>query len=169
MKRFGLILILIIGLLNTNELLCQENQVGRKAPDFSLENIDGGTISLKQLVAKGPVLLSFWATWCKPCQDELIEYQKIYTQFKGSNYTMLGIAIDNEKTMSKVKPFIKTKKYTFPVALDPNSDVARKYFIQDVPFSILIDKNGKIVYSHRGFAKGDEIKLKQKIEELVIQ
>ncbi len=167
MKDFCFILLFMIMVLNTGELQAQENQASRKAPDFTLESIDGGTISLKQLVSKGPVLLCFWATWCKPCQDELIEYQYIYNLFKENNYTMLGVSIDNEKTVSKVKPFIKTKKHTFPVVLDPNSDVARKYFVTDVPTSVLIDRTGKIVYNHRGFAKGDEIILKQKIQDLL--
>lgn len=140
---------------------------GRKAPDFNLEDIDGNTVNLKASIGKGPILLSFWATWCKPCIEEMVEVQKTYEEFSEKGLILYAISIDNEKSASKVKPLVKSKKYTFPVLLDPNSDAARKYYAQAIPFVALIDKKGTIVYTHMGYKKGDEITLRNKISSLL--
>ena len=79
----------------------------------------------------------------------------------------LAISIDDERTVAKVKPFVKSKRYPFNVLLDTNSEVARKYYAQNIPYSVLLDKTGSIVYTHLGYMKGDELKMKNKIDELI--
>jgi peroxiredoxin len=146
----------------------QESEItGKKAPDFKLQDINGNYVELKKLVGNGPILLSFWATWCKPCIEELTEYKKIYEDFKSENFQVIAISTDNEKTVAKVKPFVKSKNYPFTVLLDTNSDIARKYYAQAVPYSVLLDEKGNIVYTHIGYMKGDELNLKKKLEELI--
>ena len=145
----------------------QEEQVGRSAPNFKLQDLDGNYVSLKNELGDGPVLLSFWATWCKPCIEEMTKYKEIYSDYKDHGFKVLAISIDDERTVAKVKPFAKSKNYPFLVLLDTNSDVARKYYAQNVPYSVLIDKSGNIVYTHLGYMKGDELKMKNKIDELV--
>lgn len=140
---------------------------GRKAPNFKLENIDGKYIELKDMLGKGPILISFWATWCKPCVEELAEYKKLYDEYKSVGFNMVAISTDDEKTVAKVKGFVKSKGYNFPVLLDTNSDVARKYYVQVVPYSVLIDIEGNIVYSNMGYKKGDELSVKRKIKEML--
>jgi cytochrome c biogenesis protein CcmG/thiol:disulfide interchange protein DsbE len=142
-------------------------QTGRAAPDFKLENVQGDYVSLKSELGDGPVLLSFWATWCKPCIEEMTKYKDIYSDFKDKGLKVLAISIDDERTVAKVKPFVRSKNYPFPVLLDTNSEVARKYYAQNVPYSVLLDKSGNIVYTHLGYMKGDELKMKNKIEELI--
>jgi peroxiredoxin len=73
---------------------------------------------------------------------------------------MYAISTDDERTVAKVKPFVKSKNYKFPVLLDTNSDVARLYYAQSVPYSVIIDKKGYIIYSHLGYMRGDEDKVK---------
>lgn len=145
----------------------KEEQTGGNAPEFKLENIDGDYVSLKDELGSGPVLLSFWATWCKPCIEEMTEYKELYENYKDKGLKVLAISIDDERTVAKVKPFAKSKKYPFTILLDSNSDVARKYYAQNVPYSVLLDKSGKIVYTHLGYMKGDELKMQNKIDELV--
>lgn len=161
-KIFFAILFLSIALFSQTE-----NKAGRKAPNFNLEDVDGNKIELKNEIGSGPVLISFWATWCKPCVEELAHFQKLFEDLKDTKFKMFGISIDSEKSMAKVKPYIKAKGFTFPVLLDPNSDVARDYYALNVPFSVLIDKNGSIVFSHSGYKKGDELLIKKKINELL--
>lgn len=144
-----------------------ENGQGKTAPNFKLESLDGGFVELSQVIGKGPVLLSFWATWCKPCMEEMNELNKIYEELNEKGFTLLAISTDNEKTIAKVKPLVKSKGFKFTVLLDKNSDVARKYYAQQIPFSVLIDKDGKIISSHMGYMKGDEKKLREKILSLL--
>lgn len=145
----------------------EENQVGKKAPNFKLEDSDGNIFELNKETGSYPILLSFWATWCKPCVEEMAEFNVIYSELKSKGFKMFAISTDNEKTVSKVKPFVKSKGYSFPILLDTNSEVARKYYAKAVPFTVLIDKNGHIVYSHLGYMRGDEVQVKKKIEELL--
>ncbi len=166
MKKFALITIFL--LLTINQYAQdQEKQLSGNAPEFKLVNVDGEYVSLKDELGKGPVLLSFWATWCKPCIEEMTKYKDIYEQYKDKGLKIFGISTDDERTVAKVKPFVKSKKYPFTILLDTNSDVARKYYAQNIPYSVLLDKTGKIIYTHLGYMKGDELKMQNKIEELV--
>ena len=143
-------------------LFSQENSEGiRKGPNFTLEDLDGDLVELNNEVGEGPILLSFWATWCKPCIEELNEYKKLYSDHKGDGFKMFAISTDDENTVAKVKPLVKSKGWSFPVLLDTNSDAVRLYYAQSVPFSVILDKKGMIIYSHLGYMKGDEEKVKQ--------
>ena len=82
---------------------------------------------------------------------------------------MFAISTDDERTVAKVKPFVRTKNYDFPVLLDTNSDVARLYYAQAMPFTVLLNKDGYIVYSHLGYMRGDELKVREKISEMITQ
>lgn len=166
MKKYIVISLFVIF---CGSLLAQEHeeQKGRSAPDFKLESVEGNYVSLKDELGDGPVLLSFWATWCKPCIEEMTKYKDIYKEYKDKGFKVLAISIDDERTVAKVKPFVKSKRYPFTVLLDTNSEVARKYYAQNVPYSVLMDKKGNIVYTHLGYMKGDELKMKNKIDELI--
>ena len=141
----------------------EEDITGRKAPNFKLVNLDGKYVELNNETGNGPILLSFWATWCKPCLEEMVEFNKIYEQYKDKGFSLLAISTDTEKSVAKVKPYIKSKGYNFPVLLDTNSETARKFYAQQMPYTVLLDKNGNIVYTHLGYMKGDE----QKVEKLI--
>lgn len=144
-----------------------ETQSGKKAPNFKLEDLDGNYVELKNLIGKGPLLISFWATWCKPCLEELSEFKKIYNDLHPRGFNMVAISTDTEKSVSKVKPFVKSKDYPFAVLLDTNSEVARKYYANAMPYSVILDSRGNIVYSHLGYKKGDELQVRKKLEELL--
>jgi cytochrome c biogenesis protein CcmG, thiol:disulfide interchange protein DsbE len=138
-----------------------ESEGIRKGPNFKVENLDGQIVELSNEVGEGPILLSFWATWCKPCIEELAEYKKIYKDYKDKGFKMFAISTDDERTVAKVKPFVKSKGFDFPVLLDTNSDISRLYYAQSVPYSVILDKQGMIIYSHLGYMKGDEIKVRE--------
>lgn len=151
----------IIVLLSIPVLSQSDFEGIRKGPNFKVENLDGEIVELNNEIGGGPILLSFWATWCKPCIEELAEYKKIYAEYKDNGFKMFAISTDDERTIAKVKPFVKSKGFEFPVLLDTNSDISRLYYAQSVPYSVILDKKGMIIYSHLGYMKGDEAKVKQ--------
>lgn len=164
-----LVFLIIFTLFISLPLIAQNEEeiTGRKAPNFKLVNLDGKYVELNKEAGNGPILLSFWATWCKPCLEEMAEYNKIFEQYKDKGFSLLAISTDNEKSVAKVKPYIKSKGYNFSVLFDTNSEVARKYYAQQMPYTIIIDKSGNIVYSHLGYMKGDEQKVEKLITELL--
>ena len=160
-----LFLSIVLLLTFISPVSAQEVKTGKKAPTFRLEDVSGQTVDLKELLGKGPVLISFWATWCKPCMEELGEYKKIFEDLKDQGMVMVAISTDNEKTVNKVKPYVVSKGIPGVVLLDTNSEVARKYYAAAMPHTVILDKNGNIIYSHTGYKKGDEKKVREIIEK----
>jgi peroxiredoxin len=140
-----------------------ESNSGRTAPNFKLENLDREIIELNDFIGTGPVLLCFWSSCCKSAVAQVEAFSELYDDYKESGFTMLAIATDDEKTVAKVKPYVKSKNYEFPVLYDTEGNVARSYYAFNVPFSVLINNSGIIVYSHLGYMKGDEIELVNKV------
>lgn len=139
------------------------NNSNRTAPNFKLESIEREVIELNNFIGKGPILLCFWSSCCKSAVMQIEAFTSLYEKYKDEHFVMLAIATDDEKTIAKVKPYAKSKDYKFPVLYDTDGNVARTYYAFDVPFSVLIDKSGKITYTHLGYMKGDEIELENLI------
>ncbi len=116
--------------------------VEKKAPDFAVKDINGNTIRLSEERGK-VVLLNFWATWCRVCVAEMDTLEKIYRRFKDKGFVIIGVSIDRYE--ESVKEFLKERRITFPVAVDPEKDIYfDKYGGFGVPLSFLIDKKGYI-------------------------
>ena len=151
-------------------LFAQNNGSGgisRVAPNFNLEDLDNEFIELSNYVGKGPILLCFWSSCCRSAVAQVEAFSKLYGKFEDEGFMMLAIAVDQENTVAKVKPFSLSKGFKFPVLYDFDRNVSRLYYAYDVPFSVLIDASGIIVYSHLGYMKGDEIELEKKIIDLL--
>ncbi len=165
MRKTLLIILLFTGIVFAQK---DSQKLEGKAPNFELEDLDGEFQELNDFLGKGPILISFWATWCKPCIQELREYNKIYNEFKDDGFKIIAISTDSERSISKVKPFISSMGYKFPVLLDTNSDVAREYYARVMPYSVILNKDGQILYSHVGFSHGDEKKVKEIVQKLIL-
>lgn len=135
--------------------------------DFSLRDLDGELLKFSDYLGKGPVVLDFWATWCKPCIKVLPKIQEMYEEFGDEGLVVLGINQDGPRSLSKVGPFSNSLGLTFPVLLDEDQDVVRKYQVSGFPTTILLDKDGHVVETLRGYRPGDEEKLKEKIIEML--
>lgn len=110
-------------------------------------------------------VVSFWATWCKPCKEEMKAMQPVYEKMK-DKVTYIAISIDNTKTMAKVAPYVKSQGYTFPVLLDPNSEVFRALNGTNVPYTLIFNADGTLHSKHDGYLEGDAEKLAQELETL---
>lgn len=117
-------------------------EIGQTAPDFELATLDGGTIKLSQLRGKG-VLINFWASWCKPCRDEMPAIQRVYDLHKDKGLEVLAVNIAETKVT--VDGFVRHLDLTFPILLDQDREVTRLYGIGPIPSSIFISPEGKVV------------------------
>jgi peroxiredoxin len=128
--------------------------VGHEAPSFVLPDPDGKPVELKQLRGR-PVLLNFWATWCAPCKDELPEFEQVYREHKAGGLVVLAVSADDASTAKQVPAYLTAGSspvgsYTFPVALDTNQEVVRRYKLFGLPATFFIDRTGIIRALHPG-------------------
>lgn len=114
-----------------------------RAPNFFLQDLSGKKVELNHFKGK-VVLLSFWATWCGPCKEEMPSKEVLHQMFKGENFILLTISVDYDEK-KKVKDFIDKHRYTFPVLIDPQCVTLDLFGIKGIPATILIDKNGRMV------------------------
>ena len=169
MKLLMIFLLMFFVTIVINAQDTSESNSGRTAPNFTLESIEREIIEVNDFVSKGPVLLYFWSSCCKSAVAQVEAFSALDEKHKEERFVLLAIATDNEKKVAKVKPYVKSRKFEFPVLYDTDGNVARTYYAFDVPFNVLIDKSGMIVYSHLGYMKGDEIEVEKKIKDLLIE
>lgn len=155
MKKIRGIIFLMISLVSFSN--------SAKAPDFNLKDQYGVVHSLENYKGK-VIFLNFWATWCPPCKKEMPDIENIYKEYGENKKDVVILGVNSEKE-NEVKKFLKDKGYTFPIVIDENSEVMRKYFIQAFPTSFVIDKEGNVY----GYVMGGLTKeqIKQVIEEVL--
>ena len=138
---------------------------GMVAPDFEVEMFDGSKVKLADLKGK-VVLLNFWATWCPPCRAELTRVEKdIIEKFKGEPFVFLPVSRGEKK--ETVAAFREKMGYTFPMGLDTDQSVYKKYAITYIPRNFLIDKKGKVVKASVGYDEAEFAELVKLIEETI--
>jgi peroxiredoxin len=115
----------------------------KKAPDFSLKDLNGKKVGLKQFKGK-IILLNFWATWCSPCKEEMPGLEVLHQKFKGKNFVLLAISVDYGG-FKPVQEFINKQHYTFSVLLDPKCEALDLFEIKGIPTTFIIDKKGRMV------------------------
>jgi thiol-disulfide isomerase/thioredoxin len=146
---------------------------GEKTPaaggisDWSLRTIEGKEVRFSEALTRGPVLLSFWATWCGPCLTEMPHLDALARETKG-RLTVYAISIDSPKSVAKVRPYMKSKGFDLIVPLDTAGEVNRLLQVGTaVPYLVLYDRSGKEVYHHVGYRAGDERELRSRVDALL--
>lgn len=137
-----------------------------KAIDFTATDIDGNEVKLSDFYGK-PIILNFWASWCKPCQYEMPHFQTLYDELgEEVQFIMLNLADGYQETVEKASEFIESNQYTFPVYYDTNLDAAFKYAVYSIPVTYFINSDGEIVETHRGIFEKEE-DLREEIDNLM--
>ncbi len=140
----------------------------KRFPSAELKDLNGKTVLTDDFIKKHKItVVSFWATWCVPCQRELDIYGELYDEWK-EKYDMeiIAITIDNTRQLAKVKPLVAQKQWQFTVLSDVNQDLMKALNFTFVPQTFILDIDGNIVFDHSGFKPGDEMEMENIFEEL---
>ena len=136
--------------------------------NVQLKDINGKTVQTASIVNNDgkPVIISFFATWCKPCMRELKAIHEVYADWQDeTGVKMYIVSIDQAQDANKVKPLVDGNGWEYEVLLDPNSDFKRAMNVQNIPHVFVIDGEGKIVYNHAGYVDGGEEDIRAALEK----
>ena len=142
-----------------------------KMPDnISLKSLDGATVQSSVIQNDGKlIILSFWATWCKPCNSELDAIKDVYDEWQQeTGVKLVAVSIDDARSAARVKPWVDGKDWPYEVYLDQNKDLARAMNVgADVPYTFIISGDGEILWQHKGYQPGSEDELIEKVKSLM--
>ena len=136
-------------------------------PDVKLKDLNNKRQNLRQYYSDGPILLNFWNLACEPCKKEMKELDKIHVKYSDTGFEVVSVNIDNTRSMSKVKSYVNSQKYSFTVLSDPRAELFRKMGAKVMPFVIIADSTGEIINRHVGYNPGDEKELEKEILHLL--
>lgn len=161
MKNLLLLILLIAGFNSYS-------QDSINLPNVTLRNLNGSNVEYSKIIKKHRLtVVSFWATWCGPCKleieainDLLPEWQKIV------DFDFIAISVDDSRTYQRVKPFVVSSNWNFPVYVDVNQSLQRVYNFAYIPYTIIYDETGNVVYTHTGYKPGEELDLFETIKKL---
>jgi peroxiredoxin len=138
--------------------------IGQELANAEIKNLQGQTINTSTLKNNdGPLVISFWATWCKPCINELNAFHDYFIDLEETGIKVLAISIDDSRTMSKVAPFVASQAWDYDVFLDPNSDFRRAMGVNNIPHTFLLNSKAEIVWQANKYIPGEEEELAKKI------
>ncbi|KAA5537390.1 TlpA family protein disulfide reductase [Taibaiella lutea] len=145
-----------------------QNATEMDLPNTPVKQMNGSSIPFNQSFEKGKVtLVSFWATWCIPCKKEIIAVRNNMESWKKEvDFNYVTVSVDDSRATAQVKAYAKSQGWDFPYYQDPNSDLKRSLNFQNVPFSIIVGKDGKIAYMQSGYEAGGEEILFTKMKEI---
>ena len=138
-------------------------------PKVVLKDMHGKEVSTDTLSNLGkPFIIDFFATWCKPCNRELDAISEVYEDWQQeTGVKIIAVSIDQAHNINKVKPLVDSHGWDYEVLLDPNGDLKRAFSIQMIPYVLIVDGQGNIVYKHQGYTDGAEEELIEKVRELI--
>jgi peroxiredoxin len=142
---------------------------GAPAPDFTLPALDGKSVRLSEHRGK-VVLIDFWSTTCDPCMVEMPHLVDLYKKHKDKGFVVLAISLDGPESRAQVSSVVHDKNMVFPVLLDEETTVVGKFNPKkEMPFAVLVDRDGSIVHKRGGYTVGDEKKLVEEVERVLAQ
>lgn len=153
--------ILLLGILAIASIT-----INAQLPNVKLQDINGNTVQTGEISNDGnPIIISFWATWCKPCIRELKAIHEVYPDWQDeTGVKMIIVSIDQAQDANRVKPMVDGFGWEYEVLLDPNGDFKRAMNVQNVPHVFVVDGKGKIVYNHTGYVDGGEQDIREALD-----
>ncbi|HHH53362.1 MAG TPA: TlpA family protein disulfide reductase [Bacteroidetes bacterium] len=141
----------------------------KKFPSQQLKDLNGKTVNTDKFVNDGKItVVSFWATWCTPCQRELDIYNEVYEEWvEKYDLEIVAITIDNARQLTKVKPLVAQKQWPFTILSDSKQELQKAMNFTFVPQTFILDKKGNIVFDHSGFKPGDEYEMEEIFDKLI--
>ena len=136
-------------------------------PQVTLKDINGKPVRLDTLSNGGkPIIIDFFATWCKPCNRELSAISEVYDEWQQeTGVRLIAVSIDQAHHINKVKPLVDQLGWPYEVLLDPNGELKRALGVQLIPYTLIVDGKGKIVYKHSGYVDGEEDELVEEVKK----
>lgn len=155
---------LFICLLLSPFILLAQDQL----PSIELSNIKGEKVKVSDYSAEGKItVMSFWATWCGPCKKELNNLSPLYEEWKEKyNMQLVAVSTDDARSSARVRPYAEGQAWDFDVLLDVNEELKRSLNFQAVPYTVVFNQKGELVYRHDGYKEGDEYELEEKLKEI---
>jgi cytochrome c biogenesis protein CcmG, thiol:disulfide interchange protein DsbE len=135
-----------------------QSLLNSKVPPVQVKTIDGANYNTSSFSNNGkPIIIDFWATWCKPCVAELSAIDDEYADWqKETGVKVIAISVDDSRTMGRVQSFVREKGWGYEIYLDPNQDFQHAMEVINCPCTFILDGSGKIVYIHNSYLEGDE-------------
>lgn len=133
----------------------------KKLPSVQVKTLDGKTFNTSDFSNNGkPIIISFWATWCKPCIKELTTIAEVYEDWqKETGVKLIAVSIDDSRSSSKVQTLVDGKAWEYEVYSDVNGDFKRAMNVNEIPMVFILDGSGNIVWQHSSFSEGGELQL----------
>lgn len=154
MIRTALLLLLLPVLLLAQDL-----------SQIEMKDVNGDSYAIKNHLDNDGTIVIFWATWCLPCKKEFPAVQKLKEKYPEKNINIVTISKDSPRSLAKVKSFVRSHDYPFTFLLDPTGEVSTKLLVNQVPFTMLVNREGKVIYSLTGYRKGDENELEKQLQK----
>jgi len=158
MKRFFCIILIIFSSISYSQI-----------PSIDIKDLNGRVFNTSEFDNNNnPIIISFWATWCKPCKQELENIHEIYEDWQEeTNVKLIAISIDDSRNTAKIKPLVNAKGWEYEVYQDSNREFATKMGVNPIPHTFLLDGNKQVVWEHVTYADGDEEELYEKVLDLI--
>lgn len=167
MKNLILLLCIVLsGFYGYSQVTLSKN---RPLPSIDIKDVKGNPFNTSKINNDGkPIIISFWATWCKPCIKELTTIADVYSDWQEETGVILyAVSIDDARSSSQVAPLVNGKNWDYVVLLDQNGDFKRAMNVGPIPQTFLINGNGEIVWQHTSFSEGSELDLIKVVRQLI--